>query len=130
VASHPWSLPRAGIRAKHRSEDIKPLALGALSRSDGTPRSYSNAFSRRSRTQMGYRACQRIIQLAEEYSATHMEAAADRALKTDACRYRSVKSILKNSLRSASTQPTAFAYVIPAPGHMGLIHPKLRHDPD
>jgi hypothetical protein len=32
------------------------------------------------------------------YSPTRMEAAAERALVTGACRYQSVKSILKNSL--------------------------------
>jgi len=39
-----------------------------------------------------------IIRLAEQYSAARMEAAADRALRTGACRYQNVKSILKNSL--------------------------------
>jgi len=45
-----------------------------------------------------YRSCLRIIRLAEQYSSTRMEAAADRALRASACRYQSVKSILKNSL--------------------------------
>src|SRR5437660_12616100 len=53
-----------------------------------------------SHPEMGYRSCLGIIRLAEEYSSTRMEAAADRALRTGACRYQSVKSILKNSLRS------------------------------
>jgi transposase len=48
--------------------------------------------------EMGYRSCLGIIRLAEEYSSTRMEAAADRAIRTGACRYKSVKSILKNSL--------------------------------
>jgi len=48
--------------------------------------------------EMGYRSCLGIIRLAEQYSAARMEAAADRALQTGACRYQSVKSILKNSL--------------------------------
>jgi transposase len=49
--------------------------------------------------EMGYRSCLGIIRLAEEYSSTRMEAAADRAIRTGACRYnQSVKSILKNSL--------------------------------
>ena len=39
-----------------------------------------------------------IIRLAEQYSSTRMEAAADRAIRTGACRFQSVKSILKNSL--------------------------------
>jgi hypothetical protein len=39
-----------------------------------------------------------IIRLAEKYSAQRVEAAAERALLTGACRYKSVESILKNSL--------------------------------
>jgi hypothetical protein len=39
-----------------------------------------------------------IIRLAERYSAQRVEAASRRALLTGACRYKSVESILKNSL--------------------------------
>ena len=48
--------------------------------------------------EMGYRACLGIIRLARQYSSARMEAAAERAVLTGACRYKSVKSILKNSL--------------------------------
>lgn len=48
--------------------------------------------------EMGYRSCLGIIRLAEQYSSARMEAAADRAIRTGACRFQSVKSILKNSL--------------------------------
>jgi transposase len=48
--------------------------------------------------EMGYRACLGLMRLAQEYSPARMEAAAQRALLTGACRYQSVKSILKNSL--------------------------------
>jgi transposase len=48
--------------------------------------------------EMGYRGCLGIMRLAREYSPARMEAAAERALLTGACRYQSVKSILKNSL--------------------------------
>ena len=47
---------------------------------------------------MGYRACLGLIRLAGKYSAERMEAAAERALRTGACRYKSVESILKRSL--------------------------------
>jgi transposase len=46
----------------------------------------------------GYRACLGVIRLAKQYSAARMEAAAERALRTGACRLHSVQSILKNSL--------------------------------
>ena len=48
--------------------------------------------------EMGYRACLGIIRLAGKYSHARMEAAAERAVLTGACRYASVESILKNSL--------------------------------
>ena len=48
--------------------------------------------------EMGYRSCLGIIRLANQYSAERMEAAAQRAVLTGACRYKSVKSILENSL--------------------------------
>jgi transposase len=48
--------------------------------------------------EMGYRSCLGIIRLADQYSPARMEAAAERALLMGACRYQSVKSILKNSL--------------------------------
>ena len=48
--------------------------------------------------EMGYRGCLGVIRLAGKYSHSRMEAAAERALLTGACRYRSIESILKNSL--------------------------------
>jgi transposase len=48
--------------------------------------------------EMGYRGCLGIIRLAGKYSAQRVEAASERALITGACRYKSVESILKNSL--------------------------------
>jgi transposase len=48
--------------------------------------------------EMGYRGCLGVIRLAEQYSPARMEAAAERAIRTGACRYRSIESILKNSL--------------------------------
>jgi len=48
--------------------------------------------------EMGYRGCLGVIRLAGKYSHSRMEAAAERALLIGACRYRSIESILKNSL--------------------------------
>ena len=57
--------------------------------------------------EMGYRGCLGIIRLAGKYSAQRVEAAAERALLTGACRYKSVESILKNSLDQRPLVPTA-----------------------
>ena len=63
-----------------------------------TARLFERILAEKPHPEMGYRSCLGIIRLAEQYSAARMEAAAARALQTGACRYQSVKSILKNSL--------------------------------
>jgi transposase len=63
-----------------------------------TAKLFERILAEKPHPEMGYRSCLGIIRLAEQYSSTRMEAAADRAIRTGACRYQSVKSILKNSL--------------------------------
>lgn len=48
--------------------------------------------------EMGYRSCLGIIRLSQRYSASRVEAAAQRALLTGAVRYKSIDSILRRSL--------------------------------
>jgi transposase len=67
--------------------------------------------------EMGYRGCLGIIRLAKKYSNARMEAAAERALLTGACRYRSVASILKNSLDRQPLPATPDAPSSPPPRH-------------
>jgi len=69
--------------------------------------------------EMGYRSCLGIIRLAQQYSTQRMEAAAERALLAKACRYQSVKSILKNSLDMVPLSP-------PPPGSPPLTHDNVR----
>jgi len=69
--------------------------------------------------EMGYRSCLGIIRLAQQYSAQRMEAAAERALLAQACRYQSVKSILKNSLDAVPLSPLQ-------PGSPPLTHDNVR----
>jgi transposase len=63
-----------------------------------TARLFERIMDDKPHPEMGYRGCLGIIRLAEKYSAERVEAAAERALLTGACRYKSVESILKNSL--------------------------------
>ena len=63
-----------------------------------TARLFERILADKPHPEMGYRSCLGIIRLADQYSPARMEAAAERALLTGACRYQSVKSILKNSL--------------------------------
>lgn len=69
--------------------------------------------------EMGYRSCLGIIRLAQQYSPQRMEAAAERTILAQACRYQSVKSILKNSLDAVPLSP-------PHPGSPPLTHDNLR----
>ena len=69
--------------------------------------------------EMGYRSCLGIIRLAEQYSPQRMEAAAERAIQAQACRYQSVKSILKNSL-------DAVPFSSPPSGSAPLEHDNVR----
>jgi hypothetical protein len=79
------------------------LAHGALGASPSvrTRPDCSNASCRQAASGDGLSFCLGIIRLAGQYSVASMEAAAERALVTGACRYQSVKSILKNSLDAA-----------------------------
>jgi transposase len=67
--------------------------------------------------EMGYRGCLGIIRLAKKYSNARMEAAAERALLTGACRYRSIASILKNSLDRQPLPSTTAKRSAPPPRH-------------
>jgi transposase len=63
-----------------------------------TARLFERILADKPHPEMGYRSCLGIIRLAGQYSPARMEAAAERAFLMGACRYQSVKSILKNSL--------------------------------
>lgn len=67
--------------------------------------------------EMGYRSCLGLLRLARQYSPARMEAAAQRALLTGACRYQSVKSILKNSLDAMPVAGEASGNAAPAAPH-------------
>ncbi len=63
-----------------------------------TARLFERLLADKPHPEMGYRSCLGLIRLAQQYSPARMEAAAQRAVLTGACRYRSVKSILEKSL--------------------------------
>jgi len=64
---------------------------------------------------MGYRGCLGIIRLAGKYPPVRVEAAAERALLTGACRYQSIKSILKNALDQQPLGTQTFSPGPPSP---------------
>jgi transposase len=64
--------------------------------------------------EMGYRSCLGIIRLSQQYSPERVEAAAERALLTGACRYKSIKSMLEKSLdREPLPNQESAAEVVP-----------------
>jgi len=83
-----------------------------------TARLFERILADKPHPEMGYRGCLGIIRLAGQYSPVRMEAAAERALLTGACRYQSVKSILKNAL---DQQPLGMPTLPPSP-------PPTHHD--
>jgi transposase len=71
-----------------------------------TAQLFDRIMSEKPHPEMGYRSCLGIIRLAQQYSPQRVEAAAERALLAQACRYQSVKSILKNSLDAVPLSPS------------------------
>ena len=90
--SHQAHLEWTPSRMVHWAETIGPH----------TARLFERIMNDKPHPEMGYRGCLGIIRLADRYSAQRVEAASERALLTGACRYKSVESILKNSLDQVS----------------------------
>ena len=82
-----------------------------------TARLFERMMADKPHPEMGYRGCLGIIRLGGKYSNTRMEAAAELALLTGACRYRSIESILKNSLDQQPLPSSAPPAVPPPPRH-------------
>lgn len=80
-----------------------------------TAQLFERILADRPHPEMGYRSCLGIIRLAEQYGAERMEAAAQLALLNGACRYQSIKSILKNSLDRQPLPGSETATPTPAP---------------
>jgi transposase len=86
--SHRAHLEWTPSRMVHWAETIGP----------NTARLFDRIMNDKPHPEMGYRSCLGIIRLAGRYSVQRVEAACERALLTGACRYKSVESILRNSL--------------------------------
>jgi transposase len=84
-----------------------------------TAQLFERMLSEKPHPEMGYRSCLGIIRLAQQYPTQRLEAAAERALLAQACRYESVKSTLKNSLDALPISP-------PESGPPPLTHDNIR----
>jgi transposase len=108
VASHPRS--HAAYRhttiAEHRPKSHQAhlewtpsrLIHWAESVGHATAQIITSILETKPHPEMGYRSCLGILRLAKTYSAERLEAASQRALQLQAFSYRSLSSILKNSL--------------------------------
>jgi len=96
-----------------------PLRMVNWARTIGpnTARVFERILEDKPHPEMGYRACLGIIRLAESYTPARMESAAQLALATGACRYQSIKSILKNSLDLAPLPKPEAPAAVPQPPH-------------
>jgi len=108
--SHQAHLEWTPSRMVHWAQSIGPH----------TARLFERILADKPHPEMGYRSCLGIIRLAGQYSMARMEAAAERALLTGACRYQSVKSILKSGL---DQQPIAAS---PPPASAPSPHDNIR----
>jgi transposase len=77
-----------------------PSRLVAWAQSVGpfTAQRFAAILASKPHPEMGYRSCLGILRLGQRYSNPRLEAAAQRAVVTDACSYRSIQSILERSL--------------------------------
>jgi transposase len=126
VASHPRSRGRgqAVTNHEHRPKSHQahlewtPSRMVHWAQTIGpyTAQLFERMMADKPHPEMGYRGCLGVIRLAGKYSHARMEAAAERALLTGACRYRSIESILKNSL-DQQPLPSSSAPPAPPPPH-------------
>ncbi|HLK21734.1 MAG TPA: IS21 family transposase [Bryobacteraceae bacterium] len=65
-----------------------------------TARLFARILESKKHPEMGYRSCLGLLRLGKTYTHPRLEAAAQRALATNACSYRSVKSMLDHGLDS------------------------------
>jgi len=110
--SHQAHLEWTPSRMTHWAQSIGPH----------TARLFERILADKPHPEMGYRSCLGLIRLAGQYSSSRMEAAAERALATGACRYQSVKSILKNSLDAVL--PVDLPPSSPPPPHDNIRGPE------
>jgi hypothetical protein len=113
-----WAGVTIPIHDRHTGQTWQAaLFVSTLGVSSYTARLFERILEDKPHPEMGYRSCLGIIRLADQYSPARMESAALLALTTGACRYQSIKSILKNSLDLAAPPPPLSPPAFPPPPH-------------
>lgn len=124
VAAH----ARSGVRGTHTTlrEHMPPehrryaewtpsrLIEWASRTGTATAQLVERILTARTYPEQGYRACLGIIRLGRDYEPERVEAAAERALKYNACSYKSVRAILVAGLdRSQDTGQAPYQTTLP-----------------
>jgi transposase len=89
---------RPKAHQKHLEWTPSRMIAWAKETGEATSNLVAAIFKSKAHPEQGYRACLGIIRLSKSYGATRMEAACKRALDCGAISFKSVKSILENSL--------------------------------
>ena len=83
--------------------------------------------SSRRHPEQGYRSCLGLMRLGQKYGSLRLEAAAERVLLLGAPSYKSIKSILENSLDKQGQLPGAEQKTICVPAHENIRGPEYYH---
>lgn len=128
VASHRRSHHRGGhtTQREHMPESHRQhaewtperLVRWAAEAGDATAEVARHILERRPLPQQGFRSCLGVMRLGKRYGHARLEAACQRALRTGACSYRSLESILKNGL---DQQPLPMVVEVAPPIEHGNI---------
>lgn len=131
VASHPRATGRGGYitqfqhrPASHQKQlEWTPSRLVGWAESIGpqTALLVKTLLERKPHPEQGYRSCMGIMRLGKHYGPQRMEAAATRAVTSQAFSYQSVKSILQRNLDKAPLTTTVAP--APTPTHQNLRGP-------
>jgi len=108
VASHPKSSVQGGFTTtpEHMSKGHREyaewtpqrLVSWAAETGKATAQVVESILSRKAFPEHGFRSCMGVISLGKRFSKERLEAACERALYIKGVNYRSIKSILENSL--------------------------------
>jgi transposase len=95
---------------RDKGREVGPAAADVLHR----------IMEERKHPELGYRACLGVLRLGKRYSNERLEAACRRAIAMNVCSYRSIKSILENSLDRDPLTP------VQIPVAHSEVHPNVR----
>jgi len=100
LKGHHTTVPEHMPKAHREYAEWTPQRLVRWAEQSGaaTAEVIAHILAHRPHPQQGFRSCLGILRLAERYGADRLEAACRRALRLNACRYKSIESMLRRGL--------------------------------